>query len=48
MTTIKKIFVGLGVTLLNTSCSVQQFAVNNNTQPFERGGKVWREKTQKC
>jgi len=48
MTTIKKIFVGLGVTLLIAFCSVQQFAVNTNTQPFGRGGKVWGEKTQKC
>jgi len=41
MKTIKKIFVGWSVTLLTASCSVQQFAVNTNTQPFESGGKVW-------
>lgn len=48
MTTIKKIFFGLSITLLTTSCSVQQFALNTNTKPFEKGGKVWGEKTQKC
>jgi len=48
MAIVKKIFLGLGITLLTASCSVQQFAVNTNTQPFERGGKVWGEKTQKC
>lgn len=30
-----------------TSCSVQQFSVNSNVQPFERGGKLWGEKTER-
>lgn len=30
-----------------SSCSVQQFAVNTETQPFENGGKVFGEKTKK-
>ncbi|MBW2936766.1 hypothetical protein KXJ69_01530 [Aureisphaera sp. CAU 1614] len=29
-----------------TSCSVQQFAVNTETEPFENGGKVFGEKTK--
>lgn len=47
MAIVKKIFLGLGITLLTASCSIQQFAVNTNTQPFEKGGKVWGEKTKK-
>lgn len=30
------------------SCAVQQFAVNTQVQPFERGGRVWGEKMKKC
>jgi hypothetical protein len=29
-----------------SSCSVQQFAVNTETQPFENGGKVFSKKTK--
>lgn len=48
MKTIKKIVLGLNLTLLTASCSVQQFAVNTNTKPFEKGGRLWGEKMQKC
>jgi hypothetical protein len=48
MTTIKNGIPGLGIALLLSSCSVQQFAVNTETKPFERGGKVWGEKMEKC
>ncbi len=48
MTTTKKVLLGLSITLLTASCSVQQFAVNTNTKPFENGGKIWGEKTEKC
>ncbi len=34
--------VGIAV----TSCSVQQFSVNTETQPFENGGKIFGEKTR--
>jgi hypothetical protein len=38
--------LGMLVCLSITSCSVQQFAVNTETQPFEKGGKVFGEKTK--
>lgn len=42
---IKKALFGMLVCISITSCSVQQFAVNTETQPFENGGKVFGEKT---
>jgi hypothetical protein len=43
---IKKVLLGLLVCMSISSCSVQQFAVNTETQPFENGGKVFGEKTK--
>jgi len=43
---IKKVLLGMLVCLSITSCSVQQFAVNTETLPFENGGKVFGEKTK--
>lgn len=43
---IKKVLLGVLVSISITSCSVQQFAVNTETQPFENGGKVFGEKTK--
>ncbi len=43
---LKKAGLGMLVCLAITSCSVQQFAVNTETQPFENGGKVFGEKTK--
>ena len=43
---IKKVILGLLVCASISSCSVQQFAVNTETQPFENGGKVFGEKTK--
>ncbi|WP_273273304.1 hypothetical protein [Maribacter polysiphoniae] len=43
---IKKVLLGMLVCVSLTSCSVQQFAVNTETQPFENGGKVFGEKTK--
>ena len=34
--------------VLFSACSVQQFAVNTNTKPFQNGGRVFGERTQKC
>lgn len=42
----KKVLLGMLVCVSLTSCSVQQFAVNTETQPFENGGKVFGEKTK--
>ena len=44
MKTIKKIFVGWSVTLLTASCSVQQFAVNTNTQHLKADEKCGDKK----
>ncbi len=44
---MKKIIIGLLTTAIMSSCSVQQFAVNTNTKPFENGGKVWGERIKK-
>lgn len=41
----KILLVGL-LSLALSSCSVQQFGVNTNTQPFENGGKFFGEKTK--
>lgn len=30
-----------------SACSVQQFPVNTQVKPFQNGGKVWGEKTDK-
>jgi hypothetical protein len=43
---IKKVVLGVLVCISITSCSVQQFAVNTETQPFENGGKIFGEKTK--
>jgi hypothetical protein len=43
---IKKVFFGMLICASISSCSVQQFAVNTETQPFENGGKVFGEKTK--
>ncbi|WP_417237111.1 hypothetical protein [Bizionia paragorgiae] len=43
---IKKVLLGMLVCISITSCSVQQFSVNTETQPFENGGKVFGEKTK--
>jgi hypothetical protein len=47
MGVLKKIGFGLSLTILTASCSVQQFAINTSIKPFEKGGKVWGERTQK-
>lgn len=41
----KILFIGIGMALWLSSCSVQQFAVNTQTKPFQQGGKVFGEKT---
>jgi hypothetical protein len=43
---IKKVLFGMLICVSISSCSVQQFAVNTETQPFENGGKVFGEKTK--
>lgn len=43
---MKKLVLGMLLCASLISCSVQQFAVNTNTQPFENGGKVFGEKTK--
>ena len=43
---IKKLILGVLVFASISSCSVQQFAVNTETKPFENGGKVFGEKTR--
>lgn len=48
MKLLKKLLMGLSVSIIITSCSVQQFAVNTATKPFERGGRLWGERTEKC
>lgn len=42
----KKILLGGLLSLVLSSCSVQQFGVNTNIQPFENGGKMFGEKTK--
>ena len=44
----QKLLLGLILTLFCASCSVQQFAVNTVTEPFENGGELWGEKTEYC
>lgn len=36
----------LGLLVMFTSCSVQQFAVNTDVESFENGGRVFGEKTK--
>lgn len=43
---IKKVVLAMLLGISITSCSVQQFAVNTETQAFENGGKVFGEKTK--
>jgi len=43
---VKKVLLGMLICVSLASCSVQQFAVNTETQPFENGGKVFGEKTK--
>jgi hypothetical protein len=45
---MKKLVIGLLATVIMSSCSVQQFAVNTKTEPFQNGGKVWGERVEKC
>lgn len=40
--------LSLCLTTLFTACSVQQFSVNTSTKPFEKGGRTWGERTEKC
>jgi hypothetical protein len=42
----KNLVLAILVTISISSCSVQQFGVNTETQPFENGGKVFGEKTK--
>ncbi len=46
MKEFKKVLAGLMITLMITSCSVQQFAVNTEVKPFQNGGKVVGERTK--
>lgn len=46
MMSIKKVLLAVVVSISIASCSVQQFAVNTETQPFENGGVVFGEKTK--
>jgi hypothetical protein len=43
---LQKIALGVLVAMTLASCSVQQFAVNTKTEPFENGGKIFGEKTK--
>lgn len=45
---MKKVVTCLLAIISLTSCSVQQFAVNTEIEPFEKGGRVWGEKVEKC
>ncbi len=45
MTLLKSTLAGLAIAFTLVSCSVQQFAVNTNIEPFEKGGTLWGEKT---
>jgi hypothetical protein len=44
---MRKLLLMLGVSAILMSCSVQQFAVNTEVEPFENGGRVFGEKTNK-
>jgi hypothetical protein len=43
---MKKLLISLMAML--SSCSVQQFPVNTQTQAFQNGGILWGERTGKC
>jgi len=45
---MKRIVIGVLATLVISSCSVQQFAVNTKTAPFQNGGRLFGEKMEKC
>lgn len=47
MKSVKLFVIGSAFSIFISSCSVQQFAVNTTTAPFQNGGKVWGEKTAK-
>lgn len=42
----KKFILLAAAAMLSTSCSVQQFSVNTNVEPFQNGGKAFGEKTK--
>lgn len=44
---MKRLVIGLLAIGMISSCSVQQFAVNTKTEPFQNGGKVWGERVEK-
>lgn len=45
---MEKLVFGLITIAMMSSCSVQQFAVNTQSQPFQNGGNVWGERVEKC
>lgn len=47
MKLVKLFVAGIIFSIFISSCSVQQFAVNTTTVPFQNGGRVWGEKTEK-
>lgn len=48
MQKLKVIGNGLFFLFLASSCAVQQFGINTAVAPFENGGRVWGERTEKC
>jgi len=44
---MRKLLLMFGVSAILMSCGVQQFAVNTEVEPFENGGRVFGEKTNK-
>lgn len=44
---MKRPAIGLLALVIMSSCSVQQFAVNTKTIPFQNGGKFWGERIEK-
>lgn len=47
MKSVKLFIASSFFSFLISSCSVQQFGVNTTTMPFQNGGRVWGEKTEK-
>lgn len=45
---MQRLVIGLLAIVMTSSCSVQQFAVNTKTVPFQNGGKFWGERVEKC
>lgn len=45
---MKKLVIVFLAAAIVSSCSVQQFAVNTKTVPFQKGGKVFGERLEKC